>query len=197
MEPSKTKLRKIGQDRFCVDPKGRAQSGWLEINGKLYYAAKNGKCKTNVTYQGITLTKEGYAKEDTNSLLKIKAMQIVKQVTTPQMTAEEKLKACFDYTSNPPFRYIYKPAPDLNDKGWQQAYALDMLTTYKGVCQHYACAFAALAKELGYRPYIVVANVPWRHCWVRINGISYDPRRGNYAARTYISGATILQEFPF
>ncbi len=197
LEPSKIKLRKIGQDRFCVDPKGRAQSGWLVINGKLYYAAKNGKCKTNVTYQGITLTKEGHAKEDTNSLLKIKAMQIVRQVTTPQMTAEEKLRACFRYISGSTFHYLYKKWPNVQESGWQVKYALNMLKTHEGVCFHYASAFAALASELGYQPILVIADTPRRHCWVKIDGISYDPRRGKYAKSNYLPTAKVLAVMSF
>lgn len=49
----------------------------------------------------------------------------------------------------------------------------------------YACAFAALAREIGYDPYVVCGRVPGtrdgagdgftRHSWVIINGLHYDP----------------------
>lgn len=52
-------------------------------------------------------------------------------------------------------------------------------------CFRYAGIFAALAREIGYTPYMICGRVPGsrdgaadgftRHCWVEINGLYYDP----------------------
>ena len=49
----------------------------------------------------------------------------------------------------------------------------------------FSCIFAALAREIGYTPYMICGRVPGsrdgaadgftRHCWVKINGLYYDP----------------------
>ena len=54
----------------------------------------------------------------------------------------------------------------------------------RGNCYGFACTFAALAKELGYDPYVICGRVPGsrdqaadgytRHGWVLINGLHYD-----------------------
>ena len=75
--------------------------------------------------------------------------------------------------------------PDLNQNDWWRMTAWRTLATGKGNCYGYACAFAALAREIGYDPYVVCGRVPGtrdgagdgftRHSWVIINGLHYDP----------------------
>ena len=47
-----------------------------------------------------------------------------------------------------------------------------MITREKGECFSFACAFAAFAYELGYKP--VVRGVPKVHAYVLIGGKAYD-----------------------
>ena len=98
--------------------------------------------------------------------------------------------------------------PDLNAKDWQRETAYDMLSTHSGNCYSFACAFAALAEEAGYKPYIICGRVRGsrdraadgytRHAWVRIDGKHYDPEaqfagwlRGVYARSSYPVSHTV------
>ena len=57
-----------------------------------------------------------------------------------------------------------------------------MLTTGGGDCYGFACTFAAMARELGYNPYVVLGRVSGtrdgaadgltRHGWVMIDGVN-------------------------
>ncbi len=180
-----TGKKKISGSLYYFKSNGRARTGWFTVSGKLYYAASNGKLKTNTTYESVTFTKNGYAKSNTASKLKIKCMKVVSSITNSSMTKAQKLKACWNYmtsTSRWSYRVIYVSS---YPSGWQLTFAYNMLTSGSGNCYSFACAFAALAHEVGYTPYVVVGRVKGtrdgaadgltRHCWVRINGCYYDP----------------------
>ena len=117
------------------------------------------------------------------------------------MSKSSKLSACWSYIVRGSFHYASK-YPNLHFRGWQKSTAYNMLSTHSGNCYSYACAFAALASEIGYKPYIVCGRVHGsrdraadgytRHAWVRINGLNYDPEaqyagwmRGIYARSSY------------
>ena len=51
--PGKKTVVKVNGVKYFVDAKGRAVAGWNELNGKMYYVYKNGKCATNETVGGI------------------------------------------------------------------------------------------------------------------------------------------------
>lgn len=202
IRPKKLSFVTLGKSIYYVSSKGRAVSGWRIIKKKLYYIEENGKVKRNTTYRGITLTKKtGAAKMDTNALAKIKAMEIVDSITNSRMSQSQKLRACWSYVAGGRFYYAMK-YPNLNASGWQRATAYNMFTTRGGNCYSFACAFAALAAEVGYEPYVVCGRVSGsrdgagdgltRHAWVRINGLNYDPEaqyagwmRGIYGSGGY------------
>lgn len=129
------------------------------------------------------------------------------------MTKGQKLAACWSYMTDKRFRYAAK-YPDLNASWWQRKTAYDMLSTNSGNCYSFACAFAALAEEAGYQPYVVCGRVRGsrdrmadgytRHAWVRINEKYYDPesqfagwRRGIYGITRYPVAHTIQQILAF
>lgn len=193
LEPPKTKFVKTKSGTYYVNAKGNPVKGWQIVKGKLYYISKTGLRKTNAKYDGITLGKNGVAKDSTASRLKMKTMEVVADVTAPGMTKKQKLRACFKYTISSAFRYDRrKKWPNVKKKGWQQKCALDMLTTHRGVCFGYACAFAALAKELSYTPYLIDANLHSRHCFVRINGKYYDKYTNIFGAKKYPRSHKVL-----
>ena len=198
---NKVTLVNNGKNIYCVKPDGRAASGWQVINNTLYYVSEKGKVKRNKLYQGIILTKTGAAKKDFNTKLKIMVMKIMRSITNEKMSKDQKLRKCWDYISGGTFRYASK-YPNLKIHGWQKRTAYNMFSTHTGNCYSYACAFAALAEESGYKPYIVCGRVHGsrdhasdgftRHAWVRINGRNYDPEgqyagwlRGIYAKNVY------------
>ena len=197
----KTSLVHAGNQIYCADKSGKAASGWQMIGKKLYFASKTGKVKKNTVYRGITFGSSGAAKNNLNTRLKISAMKTFASITQKNMTKGQKLAACWSYVAEGGFRYAAK-YPDLNTDGWQRKTAYDMLSTRSGNCYSFACAFAALAEEAGYQPYIICGRVRGsrdrmpdgytRHAWVRINGKYYDPeaqyagwRRGIYASTAY------------
>ncbi|MDO5422242.1 MAG: transglutaminase domain-containing protein [Eubacteriales bacterium] len=185
--PTKDRIVKIKGRIYCVSAGGAVIEGWHIVKNKLYYVEKTGLVKRNVTYEGITFSDSGAAVDNTASQLKRKTMEIVSSITNDQMTQSQKLYACWNYIVG---RHYYAPKyPNLSQAGWQKATALNMLTTGSGNCYGFACAFAALAAEVGYRPYVVCGRVSGstdgaadgltRHAWVMIGGCYYDPE-GQY-----------------
>ena len=182
--PSKPSIINVGSASYYVNKSGIASTGWLTIGNKLYYAGTAGKLMKNRTYQGITFTKNGAAKNDTAAQLKLKTMSIVSSITNSSMSKSQKLRACWNYVVGGNI-YYSSYYPNLSKSGWQKETALRTLTTRGGNCYGFACAFAALAYEVGYDPYLVCGRVSGsrdhaadgltRHCWVRINGLYYDP----------------------
>lgn len=176
----------VGKKRYYVDKNGIASTGWLIIDRALYYANSKGVLKTGVTTsEGIVFDSKGKAKKNTASDLKITVMEIVNSITKSSMNKAQKLQACWNYVVAGNHFSYYGRYPDLEKKGWQQKEALDMLTTRAGNCYGFACAFAALAGEIGYDPYVVAGRVSGtrdqaadgltRHAWVMIGGRYYDP----------------------
>ncbi len=198
----KSRIVTIGIRKYYVDKKGCAITGWCVVGGKLYYAdPKTGLIYQNRTYGGIKLSKTGEAENTTTARLKIKTMSILSSITNSKMSKSQKLRACWNYVVSGRFSYGSR-YPNLNQSGWQRETALHMFNNHWGNCYSFACAFAALAKEVGYSPYIVCGRVSGsrdgaadgltRHAWVQINGAYYDPEaqyagwaRGIYGAGGY------------
>lgn len=179
LTPSRDKILQVGTYKFYVTTKGRPVTGWKIYNNNLYYMHKSGRCAANTMIDGVTLTKDCWAKNDTNAQLKRKVIDTIAKITTSKMSKNQKLRACFNYTTSSTFHYGGWKYPDFSKKYWQRTCALDMLNTKVGNCFGYGCAFAALAEGLGYEPYIIDGDLRSRHSWVRIDGKYYD-RYGNY-----------------
>lgn len=183
-QSNSTTIVTAGGKIYCAKSDGKAASGWQIRNNNLYYATIKGVLKRNTTYQGISFTKTGEAKENVASKVKIVQIQTIASITNEKMTKSEKLWACWSYITNGNFRYASK-YPNLNASGWQKQTAYDMLTTHTGNCYSFACAFAALASEIGYNPNVICGRVRGsrdrasdgytRHSWVMIDGKHYDP----------------------
>ncbi len=202
----------VNGDTFYVDKKGRpALKTWLIVDGKLCFAKKKGKLRKDETFHGITFDKDGFAVEDSASLLKIKVMQIVDSITNNGMTMSQKLNACWNYVITHGYYSGYYPRNfNTGYNGWYVDVAYTFLCKGYGNCYGFACGFAALAHEVGFNPYLVAGRVSGsrdgaadgltRHCWVQINGLYYDPEAqyagwyrgvyglGYYGVRHTISG---------
>lgn len=202
VKPSKNSIVQVGKYSYYVNKNGQAATGWMILSKKLYYADSLGRLYKNKSYQGVSFSNTGAAKNSTASKLKIKTMGIVSSITNSGMTKAQKLKACWNYMVNTSrFRY-WPDYPNLNKSGWQKGTALSILTNYRGNCYGFACGFAALASEVGYNPYVICGRVAGsrdqaadgmtRHCWVKIDGRYYDPEaqykgwmRGVYGSYSY------------
>lgn len=203
--PKKPTLAKSGHNNtFYVNTNGQTLRGWRVIKNKLYYfAGSSGRMLKGTKHQGITLTKSGAARNDNATKLKRKTMSIVASITNSSMSKSQKLYKCWQYVAGGSFRYSPK-YPNLNSKGWQRTLALDMLNTRAGNCYGFACAFAALAEEVGYNPVVVCGRVAGsrdhaadgytRHSWVKIDNRHYDPE-GQYAG--WARGVYGYSYYPF
>ncbi len=214
LQPENTSIVRAGKNRYYVTPEGKAVSGWHIIKKKLYKTSRRGRILTDRTVDGIALTKNGSAADSVQAVWKKKFIQTAKAVTNERMTRGEKLRACWNYVaSHRNFRYALK-YPTLSETDWQKKTAYNMLTTRSGNCYSFACAFAALANEVGYRSYVVCGRVSGsrdhardgltRHAWVRIGGLNYDPEgqfagwyRGCYGASGYRIRHTVQKTVRF
>lgn len=198
IQPSKKQILKSGDNYFYVDTDGKAQTGWFRIKNKLYRADPKGRMYKNRTHEGVIFGSDCVAKENTASALKLQTMKIVESITNSKMTKSQKLYACWKYIVSSGKFYYYSDYPDVNKVGWQKECALRMLVNHRGNCFGFACAFAALASEVGYEPYVVRGRVAGsrdqasdgmtRHAWVKIGNGYYDPE-GVYAGWSgYIYG---------
>ncbi len=160
-----------------------APAGWHIVGGKLYKVGATGRCATNKTVDGITLTGSGAAKNNTAAQLKMAVMKKLDQLTKPDMTKRQKLRACFNYCLTRKFVPSTLPK-DVGEAGWAQRCALRTLKTGKTQCYGFSCSFAAFAFELGYKPTIRESRKV--HAWVMIGGKAYDnmgPRFGGTSQR--------------
>ena len=68
------------------------------------------------------------------------------------------------------------PTPqEFKTKDWVYKYSLQMFQNgLTGNCYGIASSVAAIAKELGYEPYVI--TIPEGHSFVMINGLYYDNR---------------------
>ncbi len=101
----------------------------------------------------------------------IKAKVYVDEVTTPDMTKEEKLRACFDSFAN--LRERNPWIPHDTSPVWPQRYANSLFDTRSGNCISYAAAFGYMARVIGYEE-VYVCN-SGGHGWTEIDGLVYDP----------------------
>lgn len=205
---TKSDFKAVGNKLYYVNANGQPYTGWLVINRALYYANKKGVLKRNkTTAGGITFDNTGKATNTDTANLKITTMEIIASITSTNMTKEQKLKACWDYvvangTNNQHFSY-YTRNPDMTQTGWQRHEALEMFNRRVGNCFGFACAFAALAKEIGYKPYVVVGRVTSNgnprdnvgdgmtpHAWVMIDDKYYDPEADFKQWMTGVYGST-------
>lgn len=202
IRPSKAQIVKVGNTSYYLDTKGRAYVGFFKLGNKLYRGDPKGRLNRNKTIANITFTSKCYAKNDVNAKLKKELMSVISRITSPGMTKSQKLYACWNYLTHSGNFYYSTYWPDFNEKGWQREVAYRMLTTGAGDCYGFACTFAALAREIGYDPYVVLGRVTGTrdgaadgltsHGWVIIGGAYYDPEaefagwyRGVYGNGSY------------
>lgn len=191
-----TGLQKIDGSYYYFDEDGKRQTGWQIIgNRKSYFSPKTGKRVSGKKVNGIKIGRSGKVKLDKEDKLSVLAQETIDRITTPGMSKSQKLKACFDYLDYAGGFGYRTWRPYSYYSGWSVDYAYEMLSAKAGNCYNFACAFAYLAKELGYDPVIVRGRIPGsrdgaadgytRHCWVMINGLHYDPE-GAYADFAYV-----------
>lgn len=166
----------FGQKYYIISKYGHPATGYFIYKNNLYYADPKGRCYQNRSRENgqLYFTANGSAKKNTNALLKMKVMQTVASITNPKMTREQKLRACWNYIVDENKFNYGGGDPDRHRPNWYREAALQMLSTRTGSCYYFACAFAAMAREIGYKN--IKLWMGYDHCWVTIDGLHYDPQ---------------------
>ena len=108
-----------------------------------------------------------------------RAFLAVEEATTPSMTKQQKLRACFDYVKRE-YGECNPRSPHYLGADWPILYANDMFIDGRGNCFSYAAAFAFMAKAIGYEEVYCCNSTG--HGWAEIDGKVYDPEwsKGNF-----------------
>lgn len=124
--PGKKAVVKVNGVKYFVDAKGRAVAGWNELNGKMYYVYKNGKCATNETVGGIKFNKNGYASNLTQARCKLAARNFIARHSNANASNYEKFRSCFYYImAYTNFVGYMDPTPqEFKTKDWVYKYSL-------------------------------------------------------------------------
>lgn len=196
--PGKKTIVNINGVKYFVDARGRAVTGWNELNGKMYYVHKNGKCATNETIGGIKFNKNGYASNMTQVRCKFAAQDFIARHSNAGASNYEKFRSCFYYImAYTNFVGNMDPTPqEFKTKNWVYKYALQMFQNgLTGNCYGIASSVAAIAKELGYEPYVI--TIPDGHSFVMINGLYYDNMYGTLFGASTRPAYTIEHKIKF
>lgn len=215
-----------GQKRYYKN--GRYLKGYRKIGNKYYFFGDDGiLLKEDVTVNGTTyymdrtgmvqgMKKAGYYfspsgimfdKARTGELRAYQnAKRVVNAITDKKMSKEEKLKVCFKWMQHNGLG-VWRRLSE-GEKSWYAVNANDLFEKRCGDCVSYACAFAYMAKVIGYRDVNVCSRGSRKddyHTWTEINGLVYDsycaktrPRNKYYAIRynAYEYRAVLRQKIP-
>ena len=212
---------------------GSARQGYVTVGGKTYYYDSNGTLKKGgivgsdsegyryadkngvidssarlaVTYAGKNWNVlDGVAYQVTTEKDKTlhKALKLVAELTTPDMTDAQKLRKCFDYLQTETYEYNPR-VPHYKGTDWPIRYANDIFDTKGCNCFSYAAAFGYMAKAIGYGN--VFACHSGGHGWTEIGGLVYDAewQRSHhtysyyglsYYTSTDVNYKAVMEKFP-
>lgn len=163
---------------YYIDKNGQAVCGWKKLGESYYYFDREtGKMASGRIIDGIRLEKNGQAEGSSANIQKIqtmiKARSIVLQVTDPQDSLEEKMKKCFLWVFQFPYRRYRRLNPIYRQAGWEVTFANDIFDRHQGCCVSEASATAFLFHECGCKTVYVAADTG--HAWTEYNGRVYDP----------------------
>lgn len=163
---------------YYIDKNGQAVCGWKKLGESYYYFDREtGKMASGRIIDGIRLEKNGQAEGSSANIQKIqtmiKARSIVLQVTDPQDSLEEKMKKCFLWVFQFPYRRYRRLNPIYRQAGWEVTFANDIFDRHQGCCVSEAAATAFLFHECGCKTVYVAADTS--HAWTEYNGRVYDP----------------------
>ncbi len=187
------------EDGMTINVK-KILKGRVEENGKVYYYSDNGELMKNTVVgsdsegysyadaNGVIDPKftgtvnvdggdwniiNGKAKKvvtDADKTLSA-AIKAVTAYITPDMSKEEKLKACFEHIKSDYIERVPR-TPATHDAGWEVLYANDILVDGAGDCYSYGAAFAFLAKAAGCDKCFACNS--GGHGWAEVEGKVYD-----------------------
>lgn len=169
--------QKIGKSYYFFDVNGVMQRKDTTFRGVLYYI--NGKGQVQGRKHGsqyFSAAGKRLGKDKANDMRAYQnARRIVNGITNDHMSKPQKLRVCFNWMRNNGLGAWRK----LSDGGnsWCAINANDLFERRRGDCISYACAFAYMAKVIGYKNVSVCSRATRKddlHTWTEINGRVYD-----------------------
>lgn len=191
-------VQKIKEKYYYFSEKGVLKTGTVKSGNNTYYCTAQGILEAQK--KGSTLYYANGKKMSSTKAYEYETMQraktIVSQITTSGMSKSQKFQTCFNWVikHNYATKRIF-----MNQTAWPALYANDYLvdsrtTGYGGNCFSDACAFAYLAKALGYKNVYVCVDTAKLggsgHCWAEIGGLVYDPLFAEAKSYSKYFGAT-------
>ncbi len=188
------KLVESGGNTYYYDSSNKKYTGWAEIgSGVFYYFDRSsGAMKKSTTIDSVKLGSDGKASPTSDDKTRIRTMirarEVYLSITSTSDSQSAKLKKCFDWTLKHPY-HRYRIFKEVKGKSavWYCDFALDIYDRGSGSCVSEACAFAFLAKECGYEPYICDGG---SHAWTEINGKMYDTLNAEVKSYSTYYGGT-------
>lgn len=185
--------------KYYFGSNGKRYSGVKKINGKYYYFSDKGVLRRTTVTEGKNTyycTEHGvleaqkiggnyyYAngkKMDSAKAYEyetlLRARSVVAEITNANMSKSQKFETCFNWVIK---HYYATRRVFMNQTAWPALYANDyLIPSGGGNCFSDGCAFAYLAKALGYKNVYVCVDTDELgdsgHCWAEIDGLVYDP----------------------
>lgn len=172
----------IGKKTYLFSSRGILLKGIQKQGNTTYFLSDKGVIEAKVvSSKGRTICYDGQGKrldavKSQDYETQLTARRIVSEITSGQMSREQKLKACFDWVIAKPYVTRRKFS---NFDGWPAVYANDHFRLGGGNCQSDAAAFAYMAKALGYSEVYVCTDSDgsWglAHSWAEVEGRVFDP----------------------
>lgn len=177
-------FNEVGEKTYYFNPDGTVTAGeqiqkltyngvtadWYLKDGELLKTFRGAETINGTDYIVTEGKVQKVVTEEDKTLFR--AFKEVAKATTPEMTKEQKLKACFDYCKTA-YRECRPRTPHYTGMDWPVVYANDMFVGTGGNCFSYAAAFAYMAKAIGYEN-VYCCNTGG-HGWAEIDGLVYDP----------------------
>ena len=178
-----TGVQKIKGKYYYFSEKGVMKKGTVKLGKYTYYCTEKGILEAQK--KGNTLYYADGKKMSSQKAYEYETLQraknVVSKITTSGMSKGKKFQTCFNWVikHNYSTKRIF-----MNQTSWPALYANDYLVDsntvgHGGNCFSDACAFAYLAKALGYKNVYVCVDTNKvggsGHCWAEIGGLVYDP----------------------
>ena len=183
---AKKGMVRIGAYRYYIFRDGSAATGMTKFGKYYFYFSPTGKlveskrgvrCGTKY----YNTTQNGLASEISynQAMCERAANEFIRKHSSASDSNAVKFRKCFNYLVaymrySPGYFSVSGDYAAFQQPEWQYKLALQCFQSpdLRGNCHRFACCVAAIAKELGYRPYVIVTTGD--HSFVMIDGKYYD-----------------------
>lgn len=190
IKPSKGRFYNLQGNRYYFYKDGHVATGRKKVQGKYYYFDSKGRMQKNVS--AVKVGKKYYSVNSKGVMswipakkaeCQIAAQNFISKHSNSSQSNAQKFRSCFNYLLGY-MKYtpgFFRASSDyaIIDRKYG-AYELALSTfnspNLRGNCHRFACCIAAIAKELGYQPTVIVTTGD--HSFVMINGGYYDNMYG-------------------